>query len=184
MPTGSGGTFGAALVDYARQLGYTGRGEMSTYRAKGWHAQLSKLTSSDRGSRAADAVGLDVSPTTLRRWLSETQAPSKANRELIERAYRAMAGTFPRAALQGHRFEITGRVTMGRDSRVRGQDGHAPLRVEGSSGDWSRIEEAWEDGELDDELFEEYFIEDVIYEDIGEGAGYMEFNGGTGYSVS
>lgn len=183
MPTGSGGTFGAALVDYARQLGYTGRGEMSTYRAKGWHAQLSKLTSSERGYRAADAVGLDVSPRTLQRWLAETQAPSPANRELIERAYRAMAGTFPREALQGHRFEIRGRVTMGRDSRVRGDQGHAPLRIEGSSGDWSRIEEAWEDGDLDAELFEELFIEDVIYEDIGAGAEYMEFGGG-GYSVS
>jgi len=183
VATGSGGTFGQALVEFARQWGYRGRGELRSYDAVGWHAQLRKLTSSPRGSKAADAVGLDVSARRLQLWLAGDVTPSKANRELIGKAYAAMAGRFPRALMQ-HLFEIRGRVSFGRhDTRDRGAGGTAPLRVDGRLGDWDRIEEAWEAGELDDDLWEELFVEDLLYEDLGEPSDEVGFPGG-GYTVS
>ena len=183
MPSGSGGTFGQALVAMARQMGYQGRGELSTYRAKGWHAQLAKLTSSPRGYQAAEAAGLNPSPETFRRWMLEEQAPGKANRAKIQEAYDLMAGRFPRELLERMQFEIRGRVDMGGgDVRDRG-NGSAPLRIDGRAGDWDRIEEAWEDGDLDADLFEELFYEDVIAEDIGDTSDGIGFPGG-GYAVS
>jgi hypothetical protein len=181
MASGSGGTFGQALVDFARQHGYTGRGELRSYDAKGWHAQISKLTSSDRGSKAADAVGLDVSARTLQRWLAGDQTPSAANRELIDKAYRAMAGSFPPAFSQ-REFQISGRVATGGDSRVRGDQGNAPLRIDGRAGNWGRIAEKWEAGELDADELEDLFIEDVLEEDLGDGSDGWDFPGG-GYTI-
>lgn len=184
MPRGSGGTFGQALVGLARQLGYQGRGELSSYTAKGWHAQLVKLTSNDRGYAAADAAGLSPSPETFRRWMLAEQAPSPANRAKIQAAYEAMAGRFPRELLQRMTFEIRGKVDMGGgDVRDRGHDGNAPLRIEGRYADWDRIEELWESGDLDPDDFEDLFIEDVIAEDIGDGSDGIDLPGG-GYVVS
>lgn len=73
-----------------------------SYRAKGWHAQISALTRSKRGSELADRAGLDVTPRTLRAWLSEDRPPSKRNRDLIAQAYDGL-GTYnvERAATQG-----------------------------------------------------------------------------------
>ncbi|MBZ9644081.1 hypothetical protein [Streptomyces sp. PSKA30] len=45
----------------------------------------------------------------------------------------------------------------------------APFRIDGRSGNWVEIERKWAEGELDDEAFEDDFIEYVIIEDIGEG---------------
>lgn len=65
-------------------------GPSTSYRAKGWHAQISALTGSKHGSAAADRAGLNPSARTVREWLSETRAPSKANQEKIAEAYNAL----------------------------------------------------------------------------------------------
>jgi hypothetical protein len=94
----------AAQADYGR-----------AYSAKGWHAQLSKLTASPRGNAAADRAGLSPSRTTLRRWLSESQTPSRRNREAIERAYgdlRSQAASGQRSrAVAGARRQVAETLT-------------------------------------------------------------------------
>lgn len=62
-----------------------------SFNAKGWHAQLSRLTANQHGSAAADAAGLDPSPRTLRGWLAEEKVPSPANQAAIGRAYEQLA---------------------------------------------------------------------------------------------
>ncbi len=52
---------------------------------KSWRAQLRDLGSTKRGREAIEGIG---SPGTRARWASGKQAPSKANRERIERASR------------------------------------------------------------------------------------------------
>jgi hypothetical protein len=64
----------------------------SSYRAKGWQAQIRALSEAgERGSRAADRGGLDVTARTLTAWLSGDRAPSKANQQHISAAYEALA---------------------------------------------------------------------------------------------
>jgi len=63
------------------------RGPLRSYKAKGWDAQWRKITGSKRGQEAMREAGLNPSKTTMRRWLTGSQAPSKANRERIEKAY-------------------------------------------------------------------------------------------------
>lgn len=63
------------------------RGTLRSYRAKGWQAQLHALGRVKRGPAAMAVAGLSPSRQTMRRWEAGTQAPSKANREKIARAY-------------------------------------------------------------------------------------------------
>ncbi|MFJ5310041.1 hypothetical protein [Streptomyces sp. NPDC088350] len=58
----------------------------------------------------------------------------------------------------------------------------APLRIDGSRGDWDAIEELRIAGELSDTGFEDHFVDDVIVQDIGEGTGGWTFDGSS-YSV-
>lgn len=176
MATGS--TLGGALWG---ALGLREDGPARSYRAVGWHAQISKLTSSPRGYAAASAAGLDVSAQTLRRWLSETQAPSASNVDKIRDAYQRMAGAFPRH-LTGREFWISGQVAIGRDVRDRGHGQHSPLVIDGSAGRWATIIQQYEDGELDAEELEEEFVEDVIMEDL-DFSDPPEFHGST-YTVN
>lgn len=176
MAEGRGGSLGAALMDAL--------GRKSTYTAKGWHAQIAKLTASPRGSAAADAVGLDISARTLRAWLAESQTPSPANQARIKAAYEVLARAPLSSAVTDKLFAIKGRVKIGSDERDRGAGRHGPLRIEGRNGDWSNIRARWEDPDFDEDELEEMFIEDVIYEDISDlSGGSMEFPGG-GYTVS
>ncbi|MEU3837695.1 hypothetical protein [Streptomyces microflavus] len=46
------------------------------------------------------------------------------------------------------------------------------------SGAWARIEQTWLAGRLTDEVFEEYFIDDIVVEDIGDGTDGWQFPGG------
>lgn len=62
----------------------------TSYRAKGWHAQLRELTGSKYGSTAADKAGLNPSGRAVKEWLSESRNPSKANQEKISEAYNAL----------------------------------------------------------------------------------------------
>lgn len=162
-----------------------------SYTATGWHAQVRKLSEHSRGSWAADQVGLDVKHRTLVDWLAERREPSPANRQKINAAYQLLAGGIWNPAVERHLYEITGWVSTGRgqdqDLRYRGAtsgpDQSAPLRIDGREGRWYRIRQAYESGELTDEKAEEWFISDVIVEDIGEGSpGGWEFPGSS-YSV-
>lgn len=175
---GSGSSFGAALVAALADAAGGTVGVRRSYTAKGWHAQISKLTSSDRGYLAAEQAGLSVTHRTLTDWLAERVEPSKANQARIAKAYAAMAGRWPKE-VERARFEISGTVKSGSDSRDRGTSDAAAFLIEGSEGNWDRMREAWEEGEVDPDEFEEWFIEDVIDEDLGEPSEQWEFPGGS-----
>lgn len=161
--------FGDALL---RTWGGTGR--KRSYTATGWHAQIAKLTESQRGYDAMAAAGIDVTPRTLLSWLSqgggrEDFAPSAANRSRIQKAYDALAGGRWNTAHQRD-YLISGLVKLGHDERERGGRGPggrltAPLKVAGTSGDWKPIADAWNAGTLTSQNAEELYIQHVINRD-------------------
>ncbi|MFD7409738.1 hypothetical protein ACFV7R_45755 [Streptomyces sp. NPDC059866] len=184
-PTGRGGSLGAALNDLLRSQ-VTPRHRLSSYNAKHWHAQLSQLTATHRGHQALEEAGLDVTVKTLLNWLSDPEYNVRRSyRDLIHTAYENVA-IVPADPIPDHvkngDFEISGWVTTGSDRRERGTRDAAPLRIDGSRGDWDAIEELWVAGELTDDEFEDHFIDDVIVQDIGEGTDGWTFDGGS-YSV-
>ncbi|MFF7601236.1 hypothetical protein [Streptomyces mirabilis] len=184
-PTGRGNSLGAALGDLLRAQ-VTPRHRLSTYSAKHWHAQLSQLTGTRRGYEALESAGLDVKPDTLIKWLSDPECNVRRSyRDLIHTAYENVA-IVPADPIPDHvkngQFEISGIVKTGADERERGNRRAAPLRIDGSRGDWSDIETLWLAGDLRDDDFEDRFIDDVIVADIGEGTDGWEFNGSS-YSV-
>lgn len=140
-----------------------GKDRKVSYRAKGWLAQIRHLTSTRGGSEAADAVGLDVTRSTLLAWLSEERDPSPANQRKIRQAYEYLAGSWSRVS-EGRRYEITGMIGSGDRTQNR------TLRIDGSRGDWTRIRDRYLSGEMTEDEAEDLFIEDVIVEDIGEGS--------------
>jgi hypothetical protein len=182
VPTGRGRSLGAAAVDLFERL-FGGRVRTS-YRAKGWHAQIRELTATAPGRAAADAAGLSPSATTLLAWLAERQVPNKANRELIDKAYRMMRGVFDDREVRKD-IRLTGLVsfqsaTGRRDSRFRGRGGNAPLLIDGAGGVWEPIAEAWDRGVRDPDTIGYLFIEYVIIPDFGEiseGSWYSAFDG-------
>ena len=175
MSRGSGNSLGEALID--AWAAASGGRPLKSYDAKGWHAQISKLTSQPRGYAAAERAGLDVTPRTLRGWLSEATEPNAANRSKIAKAYDIMAGRTWNAAAETGQYEIRGLVQVGTDVRDRGSKGTAPFRIDGSNGQWNRIREHWLSGELTPDLAEDLFGEDVINEDVGESTEPWEFPG-------
>lgn len=178
---GSGGSLGEALIDALAAEAGGQVGVLKSYTAVGWHAQISKLTSSPRGYQAAATEGLSVNRKTLMDWLTERRAPNAQNQRKIASAYRRMGGSWP-AHIERREVKVSGKVGMGLDVRERGTPDASPFLIDGSAGSWSRMKEAWESGEPDPEDFEEWFIEDVIEEDIGEGSEPWEFPG-TSYTV-
>lgn len=179
MARGSGDSLGRALINAIADAADGTVGVRRSYTAKGWHAQISKLTSSPRGYEAAAKVGLSANERTLKDWLAERREPTKANQSLIDKAYRLMAGRWPEE-VERQRFDITGKVTIGSDSRDRGRDGHAALTIDGSAAGgagWANMREAWESGEVDAEEFEGWFIEDILEADLGEWSEPPEFDG-------
>lgn len=181
MPTGHGNSLGAAILS-AIAAAAGGQREYRSYTATGWHAQLSKLTSSDRGYAAAADVGLSATARTLRAWLAEQQAPSPANQRLIARAYERMAGRWPASQVEGKEVRISGRVVIGRDDRERGTRGSAPLLVDSSAGSWDSIRDMWQDGDADPDDVEDAFVADILEADLGETTEPWEFPG-TNYTV-
>jgi hypothetical protein len=162
---------GRALVNALADAADGTIGVRKSYTAKGWHAQISKLTSSPRGYLAAEKAGLSVTARTLKAWLAEDVEPSRANQSLIAKAYAIMAGRWP-AEVEGRQFAITGKIQTGEDDRTR------TLNIDSTPALWSRMKQAWEDGEVDPDDFEDWFIEDVIEMDIGEGSDGWDFPGG------
>lgn len=182
MATGSGNSLGAALLDLAAELG--GAPRKSSYSAKGWHAQISRLTATKAGYKAADRVGLNVTERTLKDWLAERVEPNKANQELIYRAY-VLAGGGKWPDWERKEFRIYGVVAQGGDSRDRGTLDIAPLLIDGteaSASTWAEFREAWESGDgMTEDDIEDHFS-DVIVDDIG-GSEPWDFPG-TAYTVT
>lgn len=192
MATGTGGSLGAALNELLRDFGVQPVRRLSTYHAKHWHAQLSQLTHTQRGWEALERAGLSVRPETLIKWLSDPEYNVRRGYvETIHAAYESVAvvaaDPIPQAFKNGQ-FEIKGLVKTGDDERIRGElneNGRitAPLRIDGRSGNWVEIERKWAEGELDDDSFEDDFIEYVVIEDIGEGTDGWGFPGSS-YTVT
>lgn len=192
--TGSGESFGAAVRSALSQVSL-GRARPS-YRARSPVAQFRQLQRTTAGRRALGLAGVSPADRTARRWLTRSQAPSKANAVRIAQAYGAVqAGGIPDWVRSG-RMQITGVVATGPDSRDRGTGGYAPLDIDLSNvdvlggggtvrddgrGHWQAVEEDWPD--LDDDELAELIAEDLIAEDIGEGSGAWGFPGGF-YSVT
>lgn len=180
--SGSGDSFARALLNAVADAAGGTVGRLKSYAAKGWHAQISKLTSGPRGYLAAEAAGLSVTARTLKAWLAEESEPNAANRDKIAEAYEVMAGRWP-DGIERQDIAIHGQVGMGSDVRMRGGGSPtAPLLVDGRVGDWSRIKAAWNSGDLDEEDVEEAFTEDVLEADLGEGSEQWEFPG-SAYTV-
>lgn len=181
MATGRGSSLGAALLNLYDQLAEPRR----SYTAKGWHAQLSALTATERGRAALDATGIKASKRTLLSWLGARSEPRKGNRELIAEAYRAMARGFNRGPVQKkNNLRISGLVALGSDSRLRGSGGRqAPLLVDGSRGDWSRIEREYNSGNTDADKHEGMFVDDVFLADPAFKDGYDPEFPGSWYEV-
>ncbi|MEV6654149.1 hypothetical protein [Streptomyces sp. NPDC051219] len=188
----TGASLGAALNELLREHNVQPLRRLSTYHAKHWHAQLSQLTHTQRGYEALEHAGLTVRPETLIKWLSDPEYNVRRSyRQIIHAAYEN-AAVIPAdpipESLKNGQFEITGLVKTGDDQRFRGGLNNtgritAPLRIDGRSGNWAAIEHKWAQGELDDQSFEDDFIEYVIIEDIGEGTDGWDFPG-TSYTVT
>ncbi|MEV0254702.1 hypothetical protein AB0H82_10630 [Streptomyces sp. NPDC050732] len=181
MPQGQGGTLGAALNNLLAAYNVQSRGRLKSYRAKGWHAQLVHLTETHRGYTELSRAGLGVTQQTLLKWLADDEYPVRRSyREIIHQAYEAAAtiaaNPIPRA-FKDHQFEIRGVVKTGDDERDRGARGTAPLRIDGRNGHWASIESLWREGGLDDDAFQDDFIDFVICDDIGEGTDGWDFPG-------
>lgn len=182
--SGSGDSLGRALLGALAAAAGGTIGVRRSYTAKGWHAQLSKLTSSDRGYQAAERAGLSATARTLKNWLSDPEYPiRRGDREKIAAAYGIMRGEWP-AQVERGQFAIRGEVKIGSDRRDRGGNGTAAFAIDGREGTWSRMRHAWENGETDDdEEWEDMFVEDVIEADLGESSEPFEFPGGS-YTVT
>ncbi|MFG2030288.1 hypothetical protein [Streptomyces sp. NPDC048825] len=152
MATGTGDSLGAALNQLLREFGVQPLRRLSTYHAKHWHAQLTKLTHTQRGWEALERAGLTVRPETLIKWLSDPEYNVRHSyRDIIHAAYEnaaiVPADPIPQAVKDGQ-FEIRGLVKTGDDERIRGvlnEHGRisAPLRIVGRSGNWVEIERKW-----------------------------------------
>lgn len=155
---------GDALLD-----AWGGTGRRRSYDAKGWHAQVTKLTESQRGYDAMARAGIDVTPATLLTWLSRDGrdtdfAPSAGNRAKIRQAYDIMAGSWD-TANERRPYLISGMVKMGADIRNRGHRS-APLKVEAvPARHWANIRAEWDAGTLTSDDAEDLFTDDVIGND-------------------
>lgn len=61
-----------------------------TYQAKGWQAQFRQLSKTAKGREAMERAGVSAAKRTRGRWLAGQQAPMRATREAIARAYESM----------------------------------------------------------------------------------------------
>lgn len=112
---------GMAKVRKAAEKLEAARGKAETakpatsYKAKSWHAQLSDLTKTERGSKAADRAGLNPTRQTLTKWLSDPDYPiRRGDRERIEKAYDELRNarvTEAREAAQGSAKAVADAMT-------------------------------------------------------------------------
>lgn len=181
MASGSGSSLGAALLALAADMG--GAPRKSSYQAKGWHAQISRLTSTEAGYRAAEYAGLSVTKETLIEWLAEKREPNKENKAKIAAAYdKVGGGQWP--GWENSDFHITGKVKTGNDERDRGKDGTNPFLVEGreaSASVWAEFQRDWEAGGMTQDEVEDAFIE--VVEDAIPPSDAWEFPGSS-YTIT
>ena len=163
--SGHGGSFGEAFRDALREAADAPR---PSYQARSAGAQYRHLTKTEAGRRALEEAGLGAAAQTRRRWLGGGQKPGKKYAAVISAAYDAMRrGRIPREVKNG-KMHITGKVGTGSDVRDRGSTGHAPLLVDLSNGDWTRLDQDWADEDaLTDLDLEAVVSEDLIEPDIG-----------------
>jgi hypothetical protein len=173
---GSGESFGEALRATIREASEPPR---TSYTARSAAAQYKHLMRTQSGRDALAEAGLTAAPQTRRRWVAHRQNPGRANAAKIHEAYDTMTrGRIPRAVKEG-KMRITGRVGTGPDVRDRGTRGSAPLEIDLSRGNWTRIEQGWADeGTLSNRRLEEVASEDLIEPDIG-GSDWWYFPGGS-----
>lgn len=167
MARGHGPSLGAAL----QALVAAEAGRLATYTAKGWHAKLVQLSGTERGRQAADRAGLNPTRETYLRWLRDPEnTPNKANLRRIEQAYKAVARKpFP-ASMRTGDLKIYGKVAFDDDVRDRGAGRTAPFLVDAGEGNWDQLAAMWDDGVMDDDLWETAFITDVFDADIDTSA--------------
>ncbi|MER7953075.1 hypothetical protein ABTY59_37420 [Streptomyces sp. NPDC096079] len=173
---GDGESLGRALISALAEAAGGTVGVKTSYTAKGWHAQISKITSQPRGYEAAEAVGLSATADTLKAWLSESREPTAANQRLIAAAYERMRGRWPAEVERGP-IEVTGQIETGRDDRTRTVE-----LTESREWSWTRLKRRWETGDLDPDEVEDDFVEDVWEGELGEGSEGWDFPGGS-YTV-
>lgn len=166
-----------------------GTGRSRSYDAKGWHAQITKLTESQRGYDAMAAAGISITPETLIKWLTRDSrdtdfSPTASNQAKIRNAYEIMAGRW-RTANETRAYRIRGVVKIGDDERDRGSNRSAPLLVNGNGGEWGRIRDAWNTGTLSSDDAEDWFVEDVIGNDdaLADTSDTWEFPGSS-YTIT
>lgn len=174
MPSGSGRSFGAAVIDCARNAG-----QIRHSRAVHWHAKLRLLTKSAPGYAAMRAAGIDVTARTLVTWLSwggdGDPEPSKANKARIDKAWGIYGVGF---AISRGTGAITGLVQFGYDDlRERGRPPYAPLKIRHWVGTWANLGPELAKTSPDPVLVEALYISDVIIPDLGEPSGGIEFPG-------
>jgi len=112
------------IREAARELRAAQRTERyKSYQAKSWPAQLRQLQHTRRGRDLIRETGL--SPRTIRRWQAGQQAPSRASREKLARAYEARSNPRPEAvrrATHGLAEAFTGAVKARYNVTVRLRD--------------------------------------------------------------
>lgn len=182
MASGRGSTLGAALVDLLGGAPV----RRASYDRVGWRAQFSQLASTKAGYAAMEAAGLSATIRTQRAWLSGDAAASRENQGRIAEAYRAMsAPTIDKRAWSSTPLKVKGRVTQGRDSRIRGQGRYGALVLQYPGDpltDWTGIAEAYEAG-ADPDRVEEAFVRDVVEPVLGQGSHPWQFDGNS-YEVN
>ncbi|MGW4882758.1 transcriptional regulator [Streptomyces sp. NPDC004262] len=142
---------------------------------RGWLARLRYLTRSDAARAAARAAGLTVTDRTVRAWLAGTRAPSRANLERIERAYRVVRrANVARHLLarlnrggRGTRVEIHPLDQSGVSSPRQRMVGFRTMNVRR----WDRIVAAW--AVADDRALDEAWVDQVV--DLGSQWGQYEY---------
>ena len=164
--TGKGDSFGAA---FRAALGSAGLGPLTSYNAKSAAAQYKHLTKTAAGRQALADAGLTAAPQTRRRWLGGRQKPNKANTAVIGEIYAAIARGHRQipSAIKTRKMHITGRLGTGSDIRDRGSTGHAPVEVDLSHGDWTRLDQIWDSDLVGDFELDDLLSEDLIEPDIG-----------------
>lgn len=168
MRKAHGNSLGGAILDMIEREGGTPGTRLKTYNRKGWNAQLRQLGGTARGRRLLAEHGPKVTDKTMRGWLSGKTTPRPGNRQAIQDAYQKAAQPFPQS-LKNRQFAIKGEIGIGgeRTRQRGGVGGESPLRIAAVPHGWNRIEAAYISGDLDEETAEEYFIEDIIEEDLG-----------------
>lgn len=163
------GALGKALLDT------WSKGRKSSYAARGWHAQISQLTAVAAGARAAVAAGLEVkTQRTLLAWLSQAREPSAENKRRIDLAYRILAGRVWNPLNQTRTYAIHGLIGSGDRTEIR------TLTIgigDYEEAKWDNLRREFEKFRPNPKWIEQYFIEDVIVEDIGDTTGHWEFPG-------